>query len=157
MQLSADTFVLENATLISWSVASGTVLNILVGGFRGLSHQACLDASSCLPVLFVCRSTGGPVTKPSLDRLAWNISLNHRAYSNVQQTITRIKLDTRILDRLYLRSFIQKDNYLGMGQWNTLLQYEFFAGSNVYVVLNQEGEKFEHTGKYFKVGYEFGL
>jgi hypothetical protein len=91
------------------------------------------------------------------DRLAWNITLNHRAYANVKQTIARLKLDARIIDGLYFRSFIQKDNFRRQGQWNTLLQYEFFAGSNVYLVLNNEGERFENTGKYFKVGYEIAL
>ena len=61
------------------------------------------------------------------------------------------------MERLYLRSFVQKDNYRKQGLWNTLLQYEFFAGSNVYLVLNQIGEHFEQTGQFFKVGYEVNL
>ena len=91
------------------------------------------------------------------DRLAWDITLNHRSYADVEQTIVRVKLDVRVIDRLYLRSFIQKDNYRQQGLWNTLLQYEFFAGSNVYLVLNQEGQRFENGGKFFKVGYEVGF
>jgi len=77
------------------------------------------------------------------DRLAWDVSLVHRG-----------KLDFRVFDRLFFRSFVQKDDYFQLGLWNTLLQYEFFAGSNVYLVLNQEGERFENSGKFFKVGYE---
>ncbi|MBI5473455.1 MAG: hypothetical protein HY961_14015 [Ignavibacteriae bacterium] len=91
------------------------------------------------------------------DRLAWDVTLNHRSYAEVEQTIVRVKLDVRVIDHLYLRSFIQKDNYRHQGLWNTLLQYEFFAGSNVYFVLNQEGQRFENGGKFFKVGYEVNL
>lgn len=91
------------------------------------------------------------------DRLAWNLTVNHRSYADVRQTITRIKLDVRLMERLYLRSFVQKDNYRKLGLWNTLLQYEFFAGSNVYLVLNQTGDRFEQTGQFFKVGYEAQL
>ena len=91
------------------------------------------------------------------DRLAWDITLNHRSYADVQQTIVRVKLDVRVMERLYFRSFVQKDNYRKLGLWNTLLQYEFFAGSNVYLVLNQVGERFEQGGQFFKVGYEVSL
>ncbi len=92
-----------------------------------------------------------------MDRFAWDITLNHRSYAAVEQTIVRVKLDVRLMERLYLRSFVQKDNYRKQGLWNTLLQYEFFAGSNVYLVLNQIGEHFEQTGQFFKVGYEVNL
>jgi hypothetical protein len=91
------------------------------------------------------------------ERLAWDVTLNHRSYAAVRQTIIRLKLDVRLLERLYLRSFVQKDNYRKLGLWNTLLQYEFFAGSNVYFVLNQTGERFEQSGQFFKVGYEASL
>ena len=88
------------------------------------------------------------------DRLAWDITLNHRSYANVRQTIVRVKVDMRLIDQLYFRSFVQRDSYSRLGLWNSLLQYEFFAGSNVYFVLNQEGERFENSGESFKVGYE---
>jgi hypothetical protein len=91
------------------------------------------------------------------DRLAWDASLIHRSYADVRQTIVRVKLDFRVIDRLYFRSFVQNDTYRQRGLWNTLLQYEFFAGSSVYLVLNREGEHFENSGKYFKVGYEVSL
>jgi hypothetical protein len=91
------------------------------------------------------------------DRLACDLSLNHRSYAGVRQTIVRVKLDVRLLERLYLRSFVQKDDYRKLGLWNTLLQYEFFAGSSVYLVLNQVGERFEQSGQFFKVGYEVNL
>lgn len=91
------------------------------------------------------------------DRLAWDITVTHRSYADVSQTIMRVKLDFRVIDHLYFRSFIQKDDYTGRGLWNSLLQYEFFAGSNVYLVLNQEGERFEQSGKFFKVGYEMNF
>ncbi len=91
------------------------------------------------------------------DRLAWDITVNHLSYADVAQTIVRVKLDVRVLDKLYFRSFVQKDNYRKLGLWNTLLQYEFFAGSNVYLVLNQVGERFQHSGQFFKVGYEVNL
>lgn len=91
------------------------------------------------------------------ERLAWNITLNHLGYADVSQTIIRVKMDVRLMERLYLRSFVQRDNYRKRGLWNTLLQYEFFAGSNVYLVLNQVGERFEQTGQFFKVGYEVNL
>jgi hypothetical protein len=91
------------------------------------------------------------------DRLAWDLTLNHRSFGGIQQTIVRAKVDVRLIDHLYFRSFIQRDSYTRQGLWNSLLQYEFFAGSNVYLVLNQEGERFERSGKTFKVGYEIDL
>ena len=88
------------------------------------------------------------------DRLGWDFTLSRRSYADVHQTIARVKVDVRLMDRLYFRSFSQKDDYERLGLWNSLLQYEFFSGSNVYLVLNQEGERFEKSGKFFKVGYE---
>jgi hypothetical protein len=88
------------------------------------------------------------------ERLAWDVTLNHRRYADVRQTIVRVKMDVRLMEQLYFRSFVQRDDFRRRGLWNTLLQYEFFAGSNVYLVLNQEGERFENSGKFFKVGYE---
>jgi hypothetical protein len=91
------------------------------------------------------------------DRLAWDVTLNHRTFAGVRQTIVRAKVDVRLIDRLYFRSFIQRDSFTRQGLWNSLLQYEFFAGSNVYLVFDQEGERFERSGKTFKVGYEIDL
>ncbi|MBL7993995.1 hypothetical protein JNM05_01365 [bacterium] len=88
------------------------------------------------------------------------------------QKIYRIKLNYRVMDKLYLRSFFQKrvvdDNSPNgisrVTSWNSLLQYEFFAGSNVYVVLNlqkdpglNDNRLFENSGQYFKFAYEMNF
>jgi hypothetical protein len=84
-------------------------------------------------------------------------SLNYRNFFDIKQTIFRIKLDWRIIDKLYLRSFYQQDTYRQLALWNSLLQYEFFAGSNIYLVLNLQGSKLQNTQRVFKVGYEFNF
>jgi hypothetical protein len=84
-------------------------------------------------------------------------SLNYRDFFDIKQTIFRIKLDWRIIDKLYLRSFFQQDTYRRVALWNSLLQYEFFAGSNIYLVLNLQGNKLQNTQRVFKVGYEFNF
>jgi hypothetical protein len=89
--------------------------------------------------------------------LSTGITWIYRELFDIKQTIYRIKLDYRIMDKLYLRSFFQKDTYGRKALWNTLLQYEFFAGSNAYLVLNLEGEKLQNTRSVFKVGYEFNF
>ncbi len=79
--------------------------------------------------------------------------------------ISRAKVDYRILKKLYLRTFFQREvredraanSVEKVNLWNSLLQYEFFAGSNVYLVLNLQGKKLEQVGQYFKVGYEFTI
>lgn len=76
---------------------------------------------------------------------------------NTQRSIYNIKLDYRILDKLYLRAFYQRDTFNKRALLNTLLQYEFFGGSNVYLVLNLEGDRLEYTRRYFKVSYEFNF
>jgi hypothetical protein len=76
---------------------------------------------------------------------------------NIIQNIYRIKLNYQILPKLYLRTFFQEDTYNNLALWNTLIQYEFFAGSNIYFVLNLEGEKLQNTVRYFKIGYNFNL
>jgi hypothetical protein len=91
------------------------------------------------------------------NRLSLNISYNYRSIDAVDQHIFRAKLDFKVMDKLYLRSFFQKDTYNRLALWNTMIQYEFFAGSNVYLVLNLEGEKLQNTRRYFKVGYEFNF
>jgi hypothetical protein len=81
----------------------------------------------------------------------------YREFFDIKQTIYRIKLDYRIMDKLFLRSYFQKDTYGKRALWNTLLQYEFFAGSNAYLVLNLEGPKLQNTRRVFKLGYEFNF
>jgi hypothetical protein len=95
------------------------------------------------------------------EKLGVNISYSHRE-EDIVQSIYRIKLDYKILEKLYLRSFYQISIYHNQSDknntlWNTLLQYEFFAGSNIYFVLNLSGKELENTGRYFKIGYEFNF
>ena len=82
---------------------------------------------------------------------------HYRDVKDIKQNIYRVKMNYMILPKLYLRSFFQEDTYNKMALWNTLLQYEFFAGSNVYLVFNLEGEKLQNTIRYFKIGYNFNL
>lgn len=85
------------------------------------------------------------------------LSYNNHSASDVKQSIFSAKLDWRVLPRLYVRSYFQTDTYNRRALWNSMLQYEFFAGSSAYVVLNLQGEKLQNTGRYFKVGYEFNF
>lgn len=71
--------------------------------------------------------------------------------------IIRAKADYRIMDKLYLRSFFQRDTGKDVTFWNSLVQYEFFAGSNIYVVLNLLGNDLDYVGRYFKFAYEFNF
>ena len=80
---------------------------------------------------------------------------DYQSVFDIKQSIFSVKLDWRIIPRLYLRSYFQQDTYNRLAMWNTMLQYEFFAGSNIYLVLNLQGEKLQNTGRYFKVGYDF--
>jgi hypothetical protein len=91
------------------------------------------------------------------DRLNFNITYVYRNISDIRQHIIRAKMDFKVLDKLFQRSYFQKDTYNKLALWNTMLQYEFFAGSNVYLVMNLEGEKLQNTRRYFKVGYEFNF
>jgi len=91
------------------------------------------------------------------DKVNVQFVYHYRDVMDIKQNIYRVKLNYRILPKLYLRSFFQEDTYNDMALWNTLLQYEFFAGSNVYFVLNLEGEKLQNTIRYFKIGYNFNL
>jgi len=91
------------------------------------------------------------------DKVTIKFSYNYRTLFDIKQSIYSVKMDARLLDKLYLRSFLQEDTYYKQALWNSMLQYEFFAGSNVYLVLNLLGDKLQATGRYFKVGYEFNF
>jgi len=91
------------------------------------------------------------------NRLRLTLNYTHVEHDIVNQTIYSAKLDYRILSKLYLRTYYQRDTYFKKGLWNTLLQYEFFGGSNVYLVLNLRGDRLENTGRYFKISYEFNF
>lgn len=91
------------------------------------------------------------------DKVNLQFVYHYRDVQEIKQNIYRVKLNYQILPKLYLRSFFQEDTYNDIALWNTLLQYEFFAGSNVYLVLNLEGEKLQNTIRYFKIGYNFNL
>lgn len=71
--------------------------------------------------------------------------------------IVRMKADYRVMDKLYVRSFFQRDTGKDLTFWNSLIQYEFFAGSNIYVVLNLLGNDLDYVGRYFKFAYEFNF
>jgi len=92
-----------------------------------------------------------------INNLSASLTWIYRELFDIRQAIYRIKVDYRILDKLFLRTYFQKDTYARKALWNTLLQYEFFAGSNAYLVLNLEGEKLQNTRRVFKLGYEFNL
>jgi hypothetical protein len=91
------------------------------------------------------------------DRVNMQVVYHYRDVLSIKQSIFRVKLNYQILQKLYLRTFFQNDTYNNTALWNTLLQYEFFAGSNVYFVFNLEGEKLQNTIRYFKIGYNFNL
>ena len=76
---------------------------------------------------------------------------------NFERSIYNIKLDYKIMPKLFLRAYYQRDTYSKKALLNTLLQYEFFGGSSVYLVLNLDGEHLEYTRRYFKVSYEFNF
>jgi len=89
------------------------------------------------------------------DRLSLSASLNYIDLFDVKRTIFNSRLDWQVINKLYIRSYFQKDTYTKQALWNSIFQYEFFAGSNVYFVINLNGNKLQNTAKYFKVGYEF--
>lgn len=90
-------------------------------------------------------------------RLRLTGSYNYREFADVKQSIYSVKLDFKVFDKLYLRSYFQKDTYGKRALWNTMVQYEFFGGSNVYLVLNLDGDRLQYTRRYFKVSYEFNF
>ncbi len=89
------------------------------------------------------------------NRLSFSASMNYIDLFDTKRTILNTRIDWRVFDKFYVRSYFQKDTYTKDQLWNSILQYEFFAGSNVYLVFNLNGEKLENTRKYFKVAYEF--
>jgi hypothetical protein len=95
-------------------------------------------------------------------RLRASLNYTYRGESyddkdDIKQTIYSAKIDYKVMDKLYLRTFFQKDTYGHRALWNTMIQYEFFGGSNVYLVLNLDGDRLQYTRRYFKVGYEFNF
>ena len=92
-----------------------------------------------------------------LDRINIQLNYHYRDVLNIVQSIYQVKLNYRIIQKLFLRTFFQKDTYANDALWNTLLQYEFFAGSNIYFVFNLEGDRLQNTVRYFKIGYNFNL
>ena len=110
----------------------------------------------------------GDLSLALFGRIGLALSYRGQHTEDFDQKIYRIKLNYRIIDKLYLRSFFQRniveDNSAGVSKvtsWNSLLQYEFFAGSNVYFVMNLQKDParddhrlFENTGQYFKFAYE---
>lgn len=84
-------------------------------------------------------------------------SYNYYQVFDRKQSIFSAKLNWRVMPKLYLRSYFQQDTYNHLALWNSMVQYEFFAGSSVYLVLNLQGEKLQNTGRYFKAGYEFNF
>lgn len=91
------------------------------------------------------------------DKLALSASLSYYDLFDTKRTIINTRLDWKVMNKLFLRSYFQRDNYSKQALWNSILQYEFFAGSNVYLVLNLNGDKLQNTAKYFKVGYEINF
>jgi hypothetical protein len=111
----------------------------------------------------------GDLNLAFLGKMGLTLSYRGQKTDAVDQNIYRVKLNYRIIDKLYLRSFYQinnKKDLVGddrriLMAWNSLLQYEFFAGSNLYFVLNlqkdsdMEGSRLlENPGRYFKLAYE---
>ena len=91
------------------------------------------------------------------DKFAVSGSVNYLDYFDIKQTIVNARFDYKVFDKFYVRSFFRKDNYSQQALLNTLFQYEFFAGSNVYFVLNLSGDRLQNTSRYFKIGYEFNF
>lgn len=91
------------------------------------------------------------------ERLSVSGSMNFIDLYDVKRTILNSRIDWRVLPKFYIRSYYQRDNYTKQALWNSIFQYEFFAGSNVYLVLNLNGDRLQNTARYFKVGYEFSF
>jgi hypothetical protein len=90
-------------------------------------------------------------------RLRLILNYSYRGQDDIKQSIYSAKMDFRILPKLFLRAYYQRDTYNKRALLNTLLQYEFFGGSNVYLVLNFNGERLQNTGRYFKISYEYNF
>jgi hypothetical protein len=91
------------------------------------------------------------------DKVAVNGSVNYYDQFGETTTIINGRLDYRFLDKFYVRMFYRKDTQSKFALWNTMLQYEFFAGSSIYFVLNLQGDRLEDTGRYLKMSYEFNF
>jgi len=91
------------------------------------------------------------------DNLAFNTNVNLISNNGIDQTILNTRMDYRIIKKLYLRAFYQKDTYSKKALLNAMIQYEFFAGSNIYFVINLDGDKLQYTRRYFKIGYDFNF
>jgi len=91
------------------------------------------------------------------DKLALSASISFFDVAGEKRTILNTRMDYKIMNRVYLRSFFQRDNFNKLALWNSILQYEFFAGSSVYLVFNLNGDRLQNTRKYFKVGYDFAF
>lgn len=91
------------------------------------------------------------------ERLRIGANYNYIGQGEVKQSIYNIKVDFKVMDKLFLRTYFQKDTYGHRALWNTMVQYEFFGGSSVYLVLNLDGDKLQYTRRYFKVNYEFNF
>lgn len=91
-------------------------------------------------------------------------NFNYISEGDIKRTIYSTKLDYRILSKLYLRTYFQyqqvkqgENSPVKQALWNTMMQYEFFGGSSVYLVLNLYGDRLQYTGRYFKIAYEFNF
>lgn len=91
------------------------------------------------------------------DKVAISGSINYIDVFNSHTTVLNTRLDYKVFDKFFVRSFFQRDTQAKQSLWNTLFQYEFFAGSNIYFVLNLSGEQLQRTTRYFKIGYEFNF
>lgn len=91
------------------------------------------------------------------ERISLRAAYDYRTVFDIKQSIFSVRLDWRIIPKLYLRSYYQQDTYNRLAIFNTMMQYEFFAGSSIYLALNLQGEKLKNTGRYSKIGYEFNF
>ncbi|RPI17257.1 MAG: hypothetical protein EHM58_10040 [Ignavibacteriae bacterium] len=91
------------------------------------------------------------------DMISLRLAYDYNRVFNIKQSIFSAKLDWRVIPQLYIRSYYQQDTHNRRALWNSMVQYEFFAGSSIYLVMNLQGEKLQNTGRYFKVGYEFNF
>jgi hypothetical protein len=91
------------------------------------------------------------------DLIAINTDVNFYRMFGQDRTIINTRLDYRAFKKLYLRAFFQKDTQTKNALLNAMVQYEFFAGSNIYLVLNLLGDNLQYTSRYSKIGYEFNF
>ena len=91
------------------------------------------------------------------EKLALSANVSYFDVFDQKSTIFSTRMDYKVMDKLFLRSLFQRDSQSKQALWNTLVQYEFFAGSNFYFVLNLVGDKLQHTSRFLKLGYEFNF